>query len=76
MTKKVNLIFLVTLLLYSLYCAMQLGYTWDVSLYYEIGKERLDYLFSLGSNEVDESIYSARFAPGTYVAISAFFVQP
>ena len=75
MTKKINLIFLATLLLYSLYCAMQLGPTWDSSFYYEVGKDRLDYLFSLGSNEVDKNIVARRFLTGTYSTISAFFVQ-
>ena len=75
MTKKINLIFLSTLLLYSLYCALQLGYTWDVLYYYEDGKQRLDYLFSLGSNEVDKSIHVRRYLTGAYSTISAFIVQ-
>jgi len=75
MTKKINLIFLSTLLLYSIYCALQLGYTWDVLFYYEVGKERLDYLFSLGSNEVDKSIHARRYLTGAYSTISAFIVQ-
>ena len=28
---------------------MQLGLTWDIAYHYERGKDRLDYLFSLGS---------------------------
>ena len=75
MSKKINLIFLITLILYSLYCAMQLGYTWDVLFYYDVGKERLDYLLSLGLNEVDTKIYARRFLTGAYSTISAFFVQ-
>ena len=75
MTKKINLILLSILFLYSVFCAMQLGYTWDVLFYYEVGKERLDYLFSLGSNKVDEQIYARRFLTGAYSTISAFFVQ-
>ena len=75
MTKKINLIFLATLFMYSLYCAMQLGYTWDVLFYYDVGKERLDYLFSLGANEVDKNIFARRFLTGAYSTISAFFVQ-
>ena len=75
MSKKINLIFLLTLILYSLFCALQLGYTWDVLFYYEVGKERLDYLFSLGSNEVDESIHARRYLTGAYSTISSFIVQ-
>ena len=75
MTKKINLTILVTLFLYALYCAMQLGYTWDVLFYYEIGKERLDYLFSLGTNEVGNHTIARKFLTGAYNTISAFFVQ-
>ena len=74
MTKKINLIFLLTLILYSLFCALQLGYTWDVLFYYEIGKERLDYLFSLGANKVDEPDHG-KYLNGAYNTISAFIVQ-
>jgi len=75
MTKKINLIFLAILILYSLYCGLQLGYTWDVLFYYEVGKERLDYLLSLGLNDVDEKIFARKFLTGAYSTISAFFVQ-
>ena len=75
MTKKNNLIFLTALLLYSLYCTLQLGYTWDVIFHYELGKDRLDYLFSLGSNEINESVTVRKFYTGAYSTISAFFVQ-
>jgi len=55
---------------------MQLGHTWDVLFYYEVGKERLDYLFSLGSKEVKKDIFDGRVhATGAYSTISAFFVQ-
>ena len=74
MTKKINLIFLSTLILYSLFCALQLGYTWDVLFYYEVGKERLDYLFSLGANKVDEPDHG-KYLNGAYSTISAFIVQ-
>ena len=72
---KIKIIFLSLLFLYSLYCALQLGHTWDVMFYYGVGKERLDYLFSLGSNKVNDLSYSSRFATGAYSTISAFFVQ-
>ena len=75
MTKKINLIFLVFLFLYSIYCAFQLGYTWDVLFYYNVGKERLDYLLSLGLNVVDSKIYAHRFLTGAYNTIAAFFAQ-
>ena len=75
MTKKINLIILFLPIVYSIYCALQLGYTWDVLYYHEIGKDRLNYLFSLGTNEVEHKINSHKFITGTYATISAFFVQ-
>jgi len=54
---------------------LQLGYTWDVLFYYDVGKERLDYLLSLGANDVDKKIFARRFLTGAYSTISAFFVQ-
>ena len=75
MTKKINLTILFLTIVYSIYCALQLGYTWDVLYYHEIGKDRLNYLFSLGNNEVEDKINSHKFITGTYATISAFFVQ-
>ena len=75
MIKRIDIIFLASLFLYSLYCLTQLGYTWDVLFYYNVGKERLDYLLSLGLNEVDTKIYADRFLTGAYSTISAFFAQ-
>ena len=57
MTKKINFIFLISLFLYSVYCSLQLGMSWDVLFHYELGKDRLDYLFSLGLNKVNEITY-------------------
>ena len=75
MTKKIDLIFLLALFLYSSYCVTQLGMTWDVGFHYTLGKDRLDYLFSLGSNEVNKTPYVNKFYTGTYSTISALFVQ-
>jgi len=76
MTKKINLTFLIIILLYSLFCASQLGMTWDTTFHYDLGKERLDYLFSLGSNKVNEDTYIySKLYPGVYSTISALIVQ-
>ena len=75
MTKKNNLIFLIIIFLYSIYCALQLGYTWDVLFHYELGKDRLDYLLSFGTNEINDKIQVRKFYTGAYSTISAFFVQ-
>ena len=75
MSKKLSLIFLSVLIAYPLYCIIQLGVTWDVGFHYTLGKDRLDYLFSLGSNEVNTTPYVNKFYTGTYSTISALFVQ-
>ena len=70
----------VSIFLYSSYCVTQLGMTWDVGFHHELGKARLDYLFSLGSDKASEkilasseSIWSHKFYPGVYATISTFF---
>ena len=75
MTKKINLIVLAALLPYLLYCAMQLGPTWDVFFHYEFGLDRLNYLLSLGANEINTNIQVSKYYTGAYSTISAFFVQ-
>ena len=75
MSKKLSLILLSVLVAYPLYCIIQLGVTWDVGFHYTLGKDRLDYLFSLGSNEVNTTPYVNKFYTGTYSTISALFVQ-
>ena len=64
MTKKINLIFLSTLILYSLFCALQLGYTWDVIFYYEVGKERKEKAKRDRSNRIE--IKEVQFRPGIH----------
>lgn len=76
MTKKnSSLFFLAILIIYSLFCLSQLGSTWDTFFYYELGKDRLDYLFSLGNDESFKRIPHSKFLPGAYSTIAAFFAQ-
>ena len=76
MTKRINFVFFISLFLYSVYCSLQLGMSWDVLFHYEMGKDRLDYLFSFGMNKVNEITYeNSKLYPGVYTTILAFFVQ-
>ena len=75
MSKKASLTFLIALFLYSFYCAFQLGENWDSTAYYELGKERLNYFFSLGEDKSYKSFFSGKFVPGFYNTISAFFTN-
>ena len=75
MIKKNSSIFLFVLVLYSIFCAIQLGVTWDTFFYYELGKDRLDYLLSLGTDDSFKRVPHSKYLPGAYSTISAFFVQ-
>ena len=76
MIRRINFIFLIIIFLYSVYCSLQLGMSWDVLFHYELGKDRLDYLFSLGMNKVNEITYeNSKLYPGVYSTVLAFFVQ-
>ena len=57
---------------------MQLGLTWDIAYHYELGKDRLDYLFSLGSKvstNYTKDFNPDKFYPGVYSTISIFFAH-
>ena len=75
MIKKNSSIFLFVLILYSIFCSIQLGVTWDTFFYYELGKDRLDYLLSLGNDDSFKRVPHSKYLPGAYSTISAFFVQ-
>ena len=75
MIKKNSSLFLFLLFLYSIFCALQLGVTWDTFFYYELGKDRLDYLLTLGNDESFKKIPHGKYLPGAYSTISAFFIQ-
>ena len=75
MNKNISNIFIVSLLLFAFYCTLQMGMTSDVLFHYGLGKERLDYLLSFGSQEISDNITVKKFYPGAYSTISAFIVQ-
>ena len=74
MNKRISFIFLSAIFVYSGYCVLQLGMTWDVLLHHELGKDRLHYLFSLGSDKLNEETFkNTKYYSGAYSTISAFF---
>ena len=75
MAIKNSIFFLGILVVYSLFCLTQLGVTWDTFFYYEMGKDRLDYLFSLGNDESFKRIPHSKYLPGMYSTLAAFFSQ-
>ena len=73
--KKFEILFLSILITYCFYCFLQFGRTWDILFHYELGKDRLDYLFSFGKNKVDNNLLNNKYYPGAYNTILAFLVQ-
>jgi len=75
MYKKTNLTVIVALVLLASYSSLLLGPSWDTFFHYELGKERLDYLFSFGANKLNNDQAVIKFYPGSYATIQAFLVQ-
>ena len=75
MIKKSSSLFLFAIFAYLIFCAIQLGVTWDTFFYYELGKDRLDYLLSFGRDDSFLRVPHSKYLPGAYSTISAFFVQ-
>ena len=77
-SKKKNKIyynfFYIFSLLYVFYCIINLGPAWDSFFYINLGKDRLDYLLSLGLNKVDFNYWEQWFA-GIYITIVAFILK-
>ncbi len=77
-SKKKNKIyynfFYIFSLLYVAYCIINLGPAWDSFFYIDLGKDRLDYLLSLGLNKVDFNYWEQWFA-GIYITIVAFILK-
>jgi len=74
--KSENFIFFL-LIFFSIYCSLVMGMAWDELYHYELGQNRLKYLFSLGKYEYQNFIYFANIShfPGFYDTISAFISQ-
>ena len=72
--KSINFYFFI-FVLYSVYCAIEIGINWDTFYDYSNGKERLDYLFSLGADDSYKNAVGRKYYAGLYITISAFLVQ-
>ena len=66
---KILLIFL--LIIFSYYCSVIIGISWDELFEINRGQDRLKYIFSLGSYEVPPA-YADKYYPGLYSTIAAF----
>ena len=74
--KSENLIYFL-LVLFAIYCSLITGMSWDEPYLYEMGKNRLKYIFSLGRYEYQNSNYFANSShfPGFYDTFAAFISQ-
>ena len=65
MKNKINNIVLYSLIVFSIYCALTIGMSWDELDHIAEGNKRLSYLFSFGLNDYWD--YKGwRFYPGFY----------
>ena len=74
MTNKINNIIFYLLIVFSIYCALIIGISWDELAHIDIGNERLKYLFSFGSYDYLD-YGDQRFYPGLYNTLSTFITK-
>ena len=74
--KSENLVYFF-LLFFAVYCSLIIGMSWDEPYLYEIGKNRLKYIFSLGRYEYQSPNYFANTShfPGLYDTFASFISQ-
>ena len=74
MTNKINNVILCLLIVYSIFCALIIGISWDELAHLDSGNERLKYLFSFGSHDyLDYRNY--HFYPGFYDTSVTFLTK-
>ena len=59
--------------LYILYCSIVIGNMWDSAYHLAQGKNKLNYLFSLG--KINKELVWDKYIPGISFAITAFFTS-
>jgi len=74
MTNKINNIIFYLLIIFSIYCALNIGMSWDTLGNIYQGNERLKYLFSFGSYDYLD-YGDQRFYPGFYTTLSTFIIK-
>jgi len=69
--KKIELIILGSLILYSLYCSLIVGPSWDEFYHYKNGENIFKYIFSFGTRDYNSANFIYHF--GLYDFLSTFF---
>ena len=75
MTNKINNIILYLLIIFSIYCALMVGMSWDELGHIQGGNRRLKYLFSFGSYDYLNYYADQRFYPGFYKTLAIFITK-
>ena len=75
MTNKINNISIYLLIIFSIYCSLIIGMSWDELGHIEGGNRRLKYLFSFGSYDYLSYYGDQRFYPGLYKTLSVFITK-
>ena len=75
MTKRVEKILLVMLFAFAIYSSLTIGSFWDETWEMTLGKDRLKYLFSLGTYKYLSFYKYEEFYPGIYNTIAIFFTK-
>ena len=74
MTNKINNVILCFLIVYSIFCALTIGVSWDELAHLDRGNERLKYLFSFGAYDYLD-YRDHRFYPGFYSTFVTFVTK-
>ena len=74
MINKINNVIICTLVVYSIFCALSIGISWDEYAHLSRGNERLKYLFSFGSYDYLD-YRDQRFYPGFYNTLVTFVTK-
>ena len=72
---KIRFYWILPIIIYGFYCSITIGNAWDTFFFIEIGKNRLDYLLSLGLKPLNEGHYMASTYIGIYNILNAFFLE-
>ena len=71
LNKNLKILIIFLLLIFSYYCSIIIGISWDELFEINRGQDRLKYLFSLGSYDIAPA-QNDKYYPGLYSTISAF----
>ena len=71
--KKIELLVISLLLIYSIYCSIIVGPSYDEFFHYRNGEKLFNYIFSLGRREYVDTIYLYHY--GLYDFLGAFFAK-